>query len=53
MEIISENPEELKSIAKAKGISIKGESHDIISKLVYLKEQVLLNDYLMVRIKRI
>jgi len=45
LEIITESPQDLKSKALAKGISIKGELSDIISKLVYLKEQTLITDY--------
>lgn len=45
LEIISENPEELRTKAKSKGVSIRGELTDLISKLVYLKEQTLINEY--------
>ena len=48
LEIISENPEELKNIAVSKGISSRGQLTDIISKLVYLKEQCLINEYQLV-----
>jgi hypothetical protein len=45
LEIISENPEDLRAKAKSMGVSIKGEMCDIISKLVYLKEQTLISEY--------
>lgn len=45
LEIISENPEELKAKAKEKGVSIKGELSEIISKLLYLKEQKLISEF--------
>jgi len=45
LEIITENPEELRAKAKAKGVSIKGDLCDILSKLVYLKEQTLVTEY--------
>ena len=45
LEIISENPEDLRAKAKSMGVSIKGEICDIISKLVYLKEQTLISEY--------
>lgn len=48
LEIISENPEEIKNLSKAKGLSDKGELKDLISKLIGLKEQTLINQYQIV-----
>ena len=48
LEIVSENPDELKLLAKSKGLSNKGEISQLISKLINLKEQNLINQYQIV-----
>ncbi len=48
LEIVSENPEDLKHLAKSKGLSNKGEISELISKLINLKEQNLINKYQLV-----
>ena len=50
LEIFSENPNELKNLAKSKGLSNKGETLQLITKLISLKEQTLINQYQIVNI---